>query len=287
MRRIRGLDWPVGMAVVGNELYVANYGEDERRRANLTVLAWNAPRIPVASPNAWEVLSCGGRVYVTNYSDGRVTVVNPASHRVEASAGGFRGPNGIAVSHDGRLLYVVNSDSSDPARGGPGTVAILERARMSAIGSISVGPYPSQIDVAGPARGGWPCTCPPAEAGATLCVAEPSVSRGGSVVLSYRLEPGLPLTSADALLGVVLPDGRILSFSRGFSRLRAVPVPITVGAIDRVGRGLDMTASRGGTLSFRVPPGAKQGEYRFAGALLVPGTNRVVQVVYSNQFSIR
>ena len=286
--RIRGLDWPVGMARIGDELYIANYGEDATRRTPLSVLSWDSPPRSVASDNAWQILSCGGLGYATNYNDDRVTVLNPSSRRVVAFAGGMCGPNGIAASRDGRLLYVVNSASSEPACGGQGIVAVLDRENLAVVRRIAVGAYPSQIDVAGPARADdWPCGCPPPGAGATLCVAEPTASRGGTVALSYRLEPGLSDAPADALLGVVLPDGSIHAFSWNLFRLEVVPMPVDIRPLERVGRWLDMSTGGGGTLSFPVPLDAPQGEYRFIGALVRAATDDAEQVVYSNRFRIR
>lgn len=97
MSSLRGSLWPLlGVAAL---LAACNRSPAPQQSA-----ATPAPA-PAAAPAA------GPRVYVTDETGSRVVVIDPASRQVVRSIDVGKRPRGIAVSRDGRLIYVALSGS--------------------------------------------------------------------------------------------------------------------------------------------------------------------------------
>lgn len=75
--------------------------------------------------------------YITNYSDNTVSVIDPTSNWVVATIPVGSGPDGVAVSRDGRRVYVANYLSGD--------VSVIDVETLSEIETIAVGTMPYGI----------------------------------------------------------------------------------------------------------------------------------------------
>ncbi|HWJ06508.1 MAG TPA: cytochrome D1 domain-containing protein [Steroidobacteraceae bacterium] len=109
---------------------------------------------PVSSPGAGP----GGRVYVTNERSGELTVLDPLTRTVRATIPLGRRARGLALSPDGRHLYVALSgapvDRHDAAR--PHTAALARQAdgvgvvdavKLRLVGTLSGVSAPKQLVV--------------------------------------------------------------------------------------------------------------------------------------------
>jgi YVTN family beta-propeller protein len=78
--------------------------------------------------------------YITNSDTvGTVSVINTATNSVTATITVRQGPVGVAVSPDGRKVYVAN--------GGSGTVSVIDTATNAVTAEITVGVEPSGVAV--------------------------------------------------------------------------------------------------------------------------------------------
>ena len=84
-----------------------------------------------------------GTVYVTNSSDGTVSVINEATSAVTATIPVGSEPDGVAVDPAAGTVYVTNY--------GDGTVSVIDAATRAVTATIPVGP----------SRTGWRWTPPP------------------------------------------------------------------------------------------------------------------------------
>ena len=72
------------------------------------------------SPAGVAVSPDGKKVYVTNYGDKTVSVIDTATKAVTATVSVGRGPKEIAVTPDGTKVYVANSES--------GSISVIDTA---------------------------------------------------------------------------------------------------------------------------------------------------------------
>lgn len=128
----------VAIAPTGDYAYVANFDDDTVSKINLTTFQVVGSPIDVGN-GPWGVAAIYDeesdviRVYVANYNQGDVTVINDAvgdSITTEDISGGGSGPTGIAASPDGRYVYVANRTSPN--------VAIIQTSDNTVVDSIVV-----------------------------------------------------------------------------------------------------------------------------------------------------
>jgi YVTN family beta-propeller protein len=91
---------------------------------------------------ASALLACGAaaaapKAYVGNFKDSTVSVVDTASGAVVATIPVATGPHGMAISGDGRTVYVTGDGSS--------SMSIIDTASDSVAQTIEVGPTPHGI----------------------------------------------------------------------------------------------------------------------------------------------
>ncbi|MCB0933171.1 MAG: beta-propeller fold lactonase family protein [Mycobacterium sp.] len=90
----------------------------------------------------------GATAYVTNQSDGTVTVIDTATNTVRTTINTGGEPTGIAVSPDGAAVYVASRGGSvsviDTATGADKTLAVVGRGRQS---GVAVSPDGSTVYV--------------------------------------------------------------------------------------------------------------------------------------------
>ena len=145
--------------VVGGELssqlLVYDLADAARPRLAGTVSlpAGSRPWDPVFAPD-------GRSVYLSLLGANQVGVVNLDGMKVEALIGGrLAQPDGLALSPDGRTLYVANRNEGPPpaehAQHGTGTagangwVAVIDLATRQVTRTIEVGPSPTGVGAAG------------------------------------------------------------------------------------------------------------------------------------------
>lgn len=145
--------------VVGGELSNQLLVYDLSDAAKPT-LAGTVPLAAGARP--WDpVFSRDGRtVYLTLIGANQVAVVDLGAMKVDALIGGrLAQPDGLAISPDGRTLFVANRNEGPPpaehaqhATGGPGAngwVAVIDLATRQVTRTIEVGPSPTGVGAAG------------------------------------------------------------------------------------------------------------------------------------------
>lgn len=127
---------------------------DATRSPELTPLA-----VLDVNPRPWHLaFSPDGRfVYFGNQGANTVTVVDAARWTVAAviRGEGLAEPHGIAVSSDGRRVYVSNRNlkgayspkGGSPGSGGVGNVVVIDARARSIVKVIDVGPGPSGIAI--------------------------------------------------------------------------------------------------------------------------------------------
>lgn len=140
-------NYPRGIKAYGTELYVANYGDPFYYFGgnsvsvidSMTDTVTNTIVMPAYNRGARGVTTYNGKVYVTNYTDGSVSVIDPNTKTVTATIAVGAGPRGL-VGLNG-FLYVENFDS--------GTVSIIDTATNTVSSTLPVGHSPAGIAVVG------------------------------------------------------------------------------------------------------------------------------------------
>ncbi|MGH6842786.1 MAG: YncE family protein, partial [Methylocella sp.] len=82
----------------------------------------------------------GTEAYVTNETDGTVSVINVSTHTLVGTAipvGSF--PRGVAIRQDGKRAYVVNLGSH--------TVSVIRTAKKKVVATVAVGVSPFAIGI--------------------------------------------------------------------------------------------------------------------------------------------
>ena len=79
----------------------------------------------------------GDRVFVTNYLDNSVSVIDTRTQKLIATIPVGINPRGIAITPSGDAIYVTNVHD--------GTVSIIDSATLTVINTITVGAKPWQI----------------------------------------------------------------------------------------------------------------------------------------------
>lgn len=96
-------------------------------------------------PYGYGVLS--GPAYITNYSSGTVSIIDPATNKLVDNIPtgiGNTGPSGIAVHPDGTKLFVVNRPQFGRS---PGSVSVVSLIDRRVIANIPVGAAPLGVTV--------------------------------------------------------------------------------------------------------------------------------------------
>ena len=88
-------------------------------------------------PFGLSVSSDGSKVYVSNFFDNTVSVINAAADTVTATITVGHHPQGLAVTPDGSKLYIANYVDS--------TVSIINTAANTVSGSVKVGSGPLAV----------------------------------------------------------------------------------------------------------------------------------------------
>jgi YVTN family beta-propeller protein len=80
---------------------------------------------------------CAGFIYVPNYDDNTVSVIDPATNSVVATLAVGKRPSGVAINPAGTAVYVTNS--------GGGTVSVISTATNTVVNTITVGDSPAGV----------------------------------------------------------------------------------------------------------------------------------------------
>jgi YVTN family beta-propeller protein len=76
----------------------------------------------------------GKRVYVGNTLSQTVSVIDTTTNAVVATVTGLHGPTGIAVTQDGKSVYVADQDSASAS----GFVSVINTATNSVVATVKV-----------------------------------------------------------------------------------------------------------------------------------------------------
>jgi len=87
--------------------------------------------LPVASASA------GPKVYVGNFADSTVSVIDAATGKVVATVPVATGPHGMAVTQDGRTVFVTGDGSS--------SMSVIDTASDKVVKTVDVGKTPNGI----------------------------------------------------------------------------------------------------------------------------------------------
>ncbi len=138
---------PRGVAIESSGLYayVANYADDKVTKIDLSSFTVDGDAIEVGN-GPWGIAAHYDeaetltRVYVSNHEDDSITVISDDNLNIttETISNVGNGPIGLALTPDGRFLYVANYNN-----GNAGTVAIVQTSDHTIIQTIDVqrGPW--------------------------------------------------------------------------------------------------------------------------------------------------
>src|SRR5581483_2392355 len=87
-----------------------------------------------ATPHGVALTPDGGKLYVTNFNEQAVSVVDPAKMAVITTIPVERGPVNVAVSQDGRRVYVTNEVA--------GSLSVTDTAADRVVGRVVLGQRP-------------------------------------------------------------------------------------------------------------------------------------------------
>jgi YVTN family beta-propeller protein len=135
--------------------------------------------------------TCAENAYITGAGD-RVWVVDTARNRVTATIRVGNGPEGVAMTPDGRTVYVANYDSK--------TVSVIDTARNRVTATIPVSAEPEIAAVTPDGRTVY--------GSGTVHVAGPSF--GVFVIATATNTVTATIPAEDAVGVAVSPDGRML-----------------------------------------------------------------------------
>jgi YVTN family beta-propeller protein len=93
---------------------------------------------------ACSALAAGPKVYVGNFKDSTVSVIDTGTGSVVATVPVAAGPHGMGIAPDGRTVYVSGEGSSD--------VSVIDTATDRVSGTINVGKTPHGIAMAADGR---------------------------------------------------------------------------------------------------------------------------------------
>ena len=77
------------------------------------------------------------KAYIGNFADSTVSVIDTAANRVIATIPVAQGPHGMAISHDGRTVYVTGDGSS--------SLSIIDTATDRVVKTVEVGKTPNGV----------------------------------------------------------------------------------------------------------------------------------------------
>ena len=98
-----------------------------------------------ASPSGMAVSAAGDRLFVSQFGTDEVLVLDTITRNVVSQISVGDGPSGLAVTPDGRFLYVANSINIPNQQFG--TVSKIDLSTMSVVGTITVNSSPTKMAI--------------------------------------------------------------------------------------------------------------------------------------------
>ncbi|MBF0567445.1 MAG: Ig-like domain repeat protein [Nitrospirae bacterium] len=144
---ISGLSTPCGVAVDANYIYVINYSTNSATvypkgastsTPSYTISGLTSPQ-GVAVDSTAITPTTVANAYVTNATDGTVSVINTSMNTVIAAINVGTWPGGVAVTPNGAKVYVANQNSNN--------VSVINTATNAVTATINVGSQPSGVAV--------------------------------------------------------------------------------------------------------------------------------------------
>ena len=118
----------------------------------------NSPSVesPARPPTTGtRALACAGKAYVNNQGDNTVSAINLKTGAVSAPIPVGANPGGLAVSPDGKHVYVANPGDSMAA----GTVSVIDTATGTVSATIPVGKGPGIVEFTPDGKQAYVLTC--------------------------------------------------------------------------------------------------------------------------------
>jgi YVTN family beta-propeller protein len=170
------------------------------------------------------------RAYVTNNFDNTVTVIDVATNTVAATIPVGPGPAGIAMSPDGRRVFVANT------RGGPdgNSVSVIDTWTSTEITKVSVLGCPNGIVVSPDSRTIY-VTSPCGEHSVNVIRADPSFQNYTLDLPTIRVgdnPQGIAISPTGDRLYVANASGNSLSVVRTLNRTVIHTISLAVGDVD-------------------------------------------------------
>ena len=240
--------WPQGIALTpdGKQLFVADYGSSDVYVIGTTTGAETVVPLPVGTKPTQVVVTPDGKdAYFSDTgpgsSPGYVSEVSTATDAVVATVQVQDGPGGIAVSPDGKTLYVANFDS--------GTISVIDTATNTVVSTIN-------------APGGdepWGLAVSPA--GDRLYVTEANASSVSVIDTSTDTITGTIDLGPDTWpLGLaVTKDGKYLDVANDWKPVSVITISTATGTVVSTAEGAPGTSPDINFVTISGPPAAPAG----------------------------
>jgi YVTN family beta-propeller protein len=98
-------------------------------------------------PDGVAITPDANRVYVTNYRDNRVYIIDTETNTVVGFVSVGSTPSGIAMAPDGSVVYVANAGDTITPEPNSNTISVIETATNTVIATIPVQEGPSDLAV--------------------------------------------------------------------------------------------------------------------------------------------
>jgi len=128
---------PHGLAITGNELYIAEYGDNTVSFADLTSSSSLSQSQVGFGPH--RIMAVDNQIYVSNYGDGSLSVLEPGRMGVAQEIYGLGRPLEMDFNEFYHRLYIANAEK--------GTLAVIDTSSNRLLGEIVLGAQPFALDV--------------------------------------------------------------------------------------------------------------------------------------------
>lgn len=164
-----------------------------------------------------------GFAYLANSTSNNVSVINTAIHAIVATVPVDSQPFGIAVSPDGRKIYVVNS-KNETGHAQPGIVSVIDAATNTVVGNYTVGKNAKAIIVKPDGTRAYVAN----ESGGTVSVLDLTGSNTTIPDISITGALGIAISLDGSRLYVCSTTGQLYVIDAATNEvLKKIPIPST------------------------------------------------------------
>lgn len=130
---------------IGDKVLIIENGETPKLKSSVKV-GVHTDEHPYAYPFWLQLSSDEKRLYVSNWGDNTVSVIDIESESVIANINVGKNPEGIVISNDGKLIYVANSDTDNISIVDVTTNRMVSEIKLNQDG-IPYGTSPTTMDI--------------------------------------------------------------------------------------------------------------------------------------------